>query len=185
MPVRLRLARHGKKTRPYYYIVATDSRAPRDGKYIERIGTYNPVAKPASIQINFDKALSWLIKGAQPSETVRSILRNEGILYKNHLLKGVQKGAMTAEQAEEKFQAWLAENQSKIHSETSKQEADRRAEAKARLAAETKVKEARAAEVAKKRAAESAVAEEPAETEEAPVAESEEAPVESSEEKAE
>ncbi len=184
MPVRLRLARHGKKNRPYYYIVATDSRAPRDGKYIDRIGTYNPVTYPATININFDSAVSWLQKGAQPSETVRSILQGQGVLYKNHLLKGVQKGAMTPEQAEEKFQAWLELNVAKTKNLASKEEADRRSESKARLAEEVKIKEARAAELARKRAKEIAAAskqavvevEEPVQEEEAgtePVAEPE------------
>jgi len=158
MPVRLRLARHGKKNRPYYYIVATDSRAPRDGKYIDRIGTYNPVTNPATININFDSAVSWLQKGAQPSDTVRSILQGQGVLYKNHLLKGVQKGAMTPEQAEEKFQAWLEQNVAKTKNLASKEEADKRAESKSRLAEEVKIKEARAAELAKKRAKELAAA---------------------------
>ncbi|MCD6331658.1 MAG: 30S ribosomal protein S16, partial [Bacteroidales bacterium] len=88
MAVRLRLARHGRKSRPYYYIVAADSRAPRDGKFIERIGSYNPTTDPATIDLDFDKALSWLQKGAQPSDTVRSLLQQRGVLYKNHLLKG-------------------------------------------------------------------------------------------------
>ena len=158
MAVRLRLARHGRKSRPYYYIVAADSRAPRDGKFIERIGSYNPTTDPATIDLDFDKALSWLQKGAQPSDTVRSLLQQRGVLYKNHLLKGVKKGALTEAQADEKFQAWMDANELKKKEIISKLEADTRSQKKARLAEEEKIKEARAAELAKKR-----MAEEPAE----------------------
>jgi len=158
MAVRLRLARHGRKSRPYYYIVAADSRAPRDGKFVERIGSYNPTTDPATIDLDFDKALSWLQKGAQPSDTVRSLLQQRGVLYKNHLLKGVKKGALTEAQADEKFQAWMDANELKKKEIISKLEADTRSQKKARLAEEEKIKEARAAELAKKR-----MAEEPAE----------------------
>ena len=95
MPVRIRLARHGRKSRPYYYIVVADSRSPRDGKFIERIGSYNPVTNPATIDLDFDKALDWLQKGAQPSDTTKAILKLKGVMYKNHLIKGVAKGALT------------------------------------------------------------------------------------------
>jgi small subunit ribosomal protein S16 len=158
MPAKIRLARHGKKFRPYYLIVVADSRAPRDGKFIDRLGSYNPVTNPATIDLDFDKALLWLQKGALPTDTVRSLLLQKGILYKNHLLKGVKKGALTEEQAEQKFQEWVAANEQKIKGVASKQEAESRNEAKARLAAETKIKDARAAALAKKYAKEAAAA---------------------------
>src|SRR5210317_556155 len=106
MPTRMRLQRQGKKGKPFYHIVIADGRAPRDGKYIERIGTYNPVQNPAEINIDIDKAIDWLSKGVQPSDTVRSILSFKGILYKNHLRKGVVKGVLTQEQADAKFKIW-------------------------------------------------------------------------------
>ena len=175
MPAKIRLARHGKKSRPFYFIVVADSRAPRDGKFIERIGSYNPVTNPATIDIDFDKALTWLQNGALPTDTVRSLLLQRGILYKNHLLKGVKKGALTEEQAEQKFQDWVAANEQKLKSVASKKDAAARSEEKARMAAETKVKEARAAALAKKNAKEAAAAaaaDEPqAEEEAAPEAE--------------
>jgi len=179
MPTKIRLSRHGKKSRPYYYIVVTDSRAPRDGKFIERIGFYNPVTNPATIELDFDKALSWLQKGALPTDTVRTLLHTRGVLYKNHLLKGVVKGALTEDQANKKFEEWMESNESKLKSISSKMEADKRSDEKKRLAEETKVKEARAAALAKKNAKEAAAAaaEEAAEE----VAEEAEAPAESTE----
>jgi len=152
MPAKIRLARHGKKSRPYYFIVVADSRAPRDGKFIERIGSYNPVTNPATIEIDFDKAIAWLQKGALPTDTVRSLLLQRGVLYKNHLLKGVRKGALTEEQVEQKFQEWVVLNEQKLKSVASKMEADKRDDAKSRFAAETKIKEARAAAWALKNA---------------------------------
>lgn len=154
MPAKIRLARHGKKGKPFYHIVVADGRAPRDGKFIEKIGTYNPITNPAEIKIDFDKALEWLNKGAQPTETVRSILSFKGILYKNHLLKGVKKGALTEQEAEAKFQAWLTEKENKIETRVKQSEEKLRAEQKKRLEEETKIKEARAEELAKKRAEE-------------------------------
>lgn len=158
MPAKIRLARHGKKSRPFYFIVVADSRAPRDGKFIERIGSYNPITNPATIEIDFDKALTWLQKGALPTDTVRSLLLQRGILYKNHLLKGVRKGALTEEQVEQKFQEWITLNEQKLKSDASKKDADKRNDDKDRLAAETKIKEARAAALAKKNAKEAAAA---------------------------
>ena len=156
MPAKIRLARHGKKSRPFYFIVVADSRAPRDGKFIERIGSYNPVTNPATIEIDFDKALTWLQKGALPTDTVRSLLLQRGVLYKNHLLKGVRKGALTEEQVEQKFQEWTALNEQKLKSVASKKDADKRSDEKSRFAAETKVKDLRAAALAKKNAKEAA-----------------------------
>ena len=106
MPAKIRLSRHGKKGAAFYHIVVADGRAPRDGKFIEKIGTYNPVHNPAEINLDVDKALTWLQNGAQPTDTVRSILSYTGVLYKNHLVKGVKKGAFTEAQAEVKFLAW-------------------------------------------------------------------------------
>lgn len=114
MPARIRLQRHGKKGYPFYHIVIADGRAPRDGKFIEKIGTYNPNTNPASIDLNFDAALKWLKNGAQPSDTAKAILKYKGVIFRYHLAKGVAKGAFTDEQAEEKFVAWLEEKQTRI-----------------------------------------------------------------------
>ncbi len=107
MAVKLRLQRKGRKQAPFYHIVAADSRAPRDGKFIEKIGTYNPLTQPATINLNAETAYDWLLKGAQPTDTVRAILRYKGVLLRKHLMEGVKKGALTVEQAEEKLAAWL------------------------------------------------------------------------------
>ena len=114
MPVKLRLQRHGKKGKPFYHIVAADARAPRDGKFIERVGSYNPNTNPATIELDVDKSVQWVQNGAQPTDTVRAILSYKGVLYRNHLLKGVTKGALTQEQADAKFATWLQEKQDKI-----------------------------------------------------------------------
>ncbi len=156
MAVKLRLARHGRKRIPYYYIVAADSRSPRDGKFIERVGSYNPVSNPAQIDLNFDRALTWLMNGAQPSDTVRRILSYKGVLMKKHLLEGVKKGAFDEAEAERRFQAWLAQKDSKISSKVSDLEKAQREESKVRIEAERKVKEQKAEAIAKKYAAEAA-----------------------------
>lgn len=114
MPVKIRLQRRGRKRNPYYHIVIADSRAPRDGKFIENIGIYNPMTKPATIELDRDKAADWLNKGAQPTDTVRAILKFKGVLYKRHLMGGVAKGALTEEQALAKFNAWLEDKEAKI-----------------------------------------------------------------------
>ena len=114
MPVKIRLTRQGRKKRPYYHIVIADARAPRDGKFIERIGMYNPMTKPATIEIDRAKAFEWLEKGAQPTNTARAILRFTGVMYMKHLQRGVTKGAHTQEQADAKLESWLAEKQTKI-----------------------------------------------------------------------
>jgi small subunit ribosomal protein S16 len=154
MPVKMRLQRYGKKRSPYFHIVIADGRAPRDGKYIEKIGSYNPTKNPAEINIDFDAALNWLQKGAQPTDTVRAILSYKGVLYKYHLLKGVKKGALDEAQAEVKFQAWLKEKEAKIAAKVSGLQEETRKQRKERLEAESKIREAREAELAKKRAAE-------------------------------
>ena len=192
MPAKIRLQRHGKKGQPFYHIVVADSRAPRDGKFIEKLGTYNPLTIPAQIKINFDRALYWYSVGAQPTDTARSLLSKTGVMMKYHLMRGVQKGALTEEQAEIKFQNWMKEKEAKAANLVKANEEKARGEKKTRLEAEKQVNEARAAELAKKRlaeleakkaaeaeaAAEAAAEEAPAE--EAPVAEAEatEAPAE-------
>ena len=112
--VKLRLRRQGRKGKPFYYIVAADARAPRDGRFIERIGSYNPNTNPATIDLNLDDAVRWLGNGAVPTDTCRAILSYKGVMYKHHLNKGVTKGALTQEQADEKFNTWLAEKESKV-----------------------------------------------------------------------
>ncbi|NOZ36339.1 MAG: 30S ribosomal protein S16 [Chlorobi bacterium] len=151
MPVKIRLARHGRKRRAFYYIVAADSRAPRDGRYIERIGSYNPNTDPASIDLNFDKALGWLQNGAVPTDTCRAILSYKGVMYKNHLLKGVTKGALTEEEAESKFSSWLKDKEQKIQAKADKLKAETKAERETRLKIEEEINKARAEEIAAKR----------------------------------
>ncbi|HTE00953.1 MAG TPA: 30S ribosomal protein S16 [Mucilaginibacter sp.] len=175
MATKIRLQRHGKKGKPFYYIVVADARAPRDGRFIERLGSYNPNTNPATIDINFDKTLDWVNSGAQPTDTCRAILSYKGVLYKKHLEGGVKKGALTEEQAVEKFQAWLDQKDGKITGKkdsltTAKQDAR-----KAALAAEAKKKETKAAAIVAKNTppaeeVEEVVAEEEVE---APVAEAE------------
>jgi small subunit ribosomal protein S16 len=129
MPVKIRLQRHGSKKRPFYFIVVADARAPRDGKFIQKIGTYNPVADPAVVQIDRQKALEWLHKGAQPTDTVRKILSGKGVLYLKHLLRGVSLGLFDQAAAMDKFQAWHKEHE---EAETKKREEMRRARFKQR-----------------------------------------------------
>lgn len=152
MPTRMRLQRHGKKGKPFYHIVIADGRAPRDGRFIEKIGTYDPIPNPAEIILNADKALDWIQKGAQPSDTVRAILSYKGVLYKNHLLKGVAKGALSQAEADVKYQKWLQDKEAKIDSKRKGLDEEDRTSRKERLANEAKVNEARAAEIAKMRA---------------------------------
>ena len=154
MPAKIRLQRHGKKGQPFYHIVIADGRSPRDGRFIEKIGTYNPVADPAQINLKFDRALYWYTVGAVPTDTVRSLLSKTGVMLKYHLLQGVKKGAMTEEQAEVKFQNWMKEKEAKMAEIVKAKEEKVRGEKKTRLDAEKKVNEARAEELAKKRLAE-------------------------------
>ena len=153
MAVKIRLARHGKKGYAFYHIVDQDSRAPRDGKLIEKLGTYNPNTNPATIDLNFEQALGWLMKGAQPTDTARAILSYKGVLYKKHLLGGVAKGAFSESDAEAKFNKWLGEKEGKVAAKVNKLAAEASADKKARLTAEAAVKEARAAAIAEKKAA--------------------------------
>jgi small subunit ribosomal protein S16 len=146
MPVKIRLQRHGKKGKPFYWIVAADSRAKRDGKYLEKLGIYNPNVNPAHIELDLDGAVQWLQNGAQPTDTAKAILSYKGAMLKKHLAGGVAKGALTEAQAEEKFNAWMEEKATKIDAKKGKlSEADQKAKAEA-LAAEKAVNEARIAE---------------------------------------
>lgn len=148
MPVKIRLQRHGKKGKPFFWIVAADSRVKRDGRFLEKIGSYNPNTNPATIDLDVDGAVKWLQNGAQPTDTAKAILSYKGVLLKNHLAGGVAKGALTEAQAEEKFNAWLQEKDAKIEAKKaglSKAEADAKAKA---LEAEKKVNEERAAAAA-------------------------------------
>lgn len=154
MPAKIRLQRHGKKGQPFYHIVVADSRSPRDGKFIEKLGTYNPLTNPAQINLKFDRALYWYSVGAQPTDTARSLLSKTGVMMKYHLMRGVQKGAMTEEQAEIKFQNWMKEKEAKAAGIVKANEEKARGEKKTRLEAEKQVNEARAAELAKKKLAE-------------------------------
>lgn len=116
MAVKIRLQRRGRRKRPFYHIVVADARAPRDGRFIEKLGTYNPMTSPATIDLDRDAAFEWLMKGAQPTDTARAILRFKGVLYKKHLDRGVKKGALSQEQADAKYQAWIDEKEAKIAS---------------------------------------------------------------------
>ena len=152
MATKIRLQRHGKKGRPFYYIVVADARAPRDGRFIERLGSYNPNTNPATIDINFDKTLDWVNSGAQPTDTCRAILSYKGVLYKKHLEGGVKKGALTEEQAAAKFEAWLEQKEGKISGKSENLGKAKEDARKAALAAEAKKKEERAAAIAAKNA---------------------------------
>jgi len=195
MPVRIRLQRHGKKGKPFYWIVAADGRAKRDGRFLEKLGTYNPNTNPASIDLSVEDAVRWLENGAQPSETARRILSYKGVLMKHHLNVGVRKGAFTQEEAEKKFQAWLSEKEQKITQKAEgleKAKAEARAKAleaekeanakRAQAAAEEEAPEEEAVEAAPEAAA-AETAEAPAAEAEAPEAAAEEASAEEGEEK--
>ncbi|TLF45189.1 30S ribosomal protein S16 [Maribacter aurantiacus] len=148
MPVKIRLQRHGKKGKPFYWVVAADSRAKRDGKFLEKLGIYNPNTNPATIDLNVDSSVKWLQNGAQPTDTAKAILSYKGVLLKKHLLGGVAKGALTKEQAEEKFNAWVSEKEAAIDAKKGGlDKAKEEAKAKA-LAAEKEINEKRAAEAA-------------------------------------
>jgi small subunit ribosomal protein S16 len=164
MPVKIRLTRQGKKGYAFYHIVAADSRAPRDGKYIERLGSYNPNTHPATVELDFDKALTWLTNGAQPTETCRNILSHEGVLLKKHLLGGVKKGAFTEAEAELRFEKWKNEKHSKIEAIKNEVVKKKNEATRKRKEDEAKTKEEIAKKVAAKLAVAEPVAEEPAVT---------------------
>ena len=148
--VKIRLARRGRKKLAMYDVVVADARAPRDGRFIEKIGTYNPLTVPATIDLNDEKAFTWLMNGAQPSDTVKAMLSYRGIMLKKHLQIGVIKGAMTQEQADGKLAEWLKSKDAKIEAKRDKATQSKDVIAKARKAAETKIREARAEAIRKK-----------------------------------
>ncbi len=148
MPVKIRLQRHGKKGKPFYWIVAADARSKRDGKYLEKLGTYNPNFNPAQIELNVDGTVKWLQNGAQPTDTAKSILSYRGVMLKNHLVGGVRKGALTEEQAEAKFQAWVEEKNAKVDAKKSDLVKAKEAEAVKQFEAEKATNEARIAAAA-------------------------------------
>ncbi len=152
MATRIRLSRHGRKRFAYYHIVVADSRAPRDGRIIERIGSFNPNNNPATVDLDFDKAVKWVVNGAQPTDTVRSILSKEGVMYMKHLLGGVKKGAFDMEEAEKRFNAYKEAKDSENKSVVEKLNKEAEAENKARLEAEAKINEAREEAIRAKKA---------------------------------
>ena len=175
MSVKIRLQRHGKKGKPFYWVVAADARSKRDGRYLEKIGTYNPNTNPATLKIDVDSAVSWLQNGAQPTDTARNLLSEVGAMLKNHLVNGVKKGALKEEDVETKFEAWLADKASRNTAyveKLSKAKADEKAKT---LAAEKEVSEKRKADAEAAIAEQEAAAEEAAAEEAAPEAAAEEA----------
>ena len=162
MPAKIRLQRYGKRAHAFFHIVVADSRAPRDGKYIEKIGTYNPNTNPATIEIDNDKAFDWMKKGAQPTDTCRAILSYKGLLYRFHLHRGVAKGAITQEQADAKLNKWMEEKNAKIEAKKSNLANASQSELKKRMEAETKAKAAKAEKIAAKLSAPAPAAEETA-----------------------
>ncbi|MCB0381315.1 MAG: 30S ribosomal protein S16 [Flavobacteriales bacterium] len=147
MPTKIRLQRFGKKGYAFFHVVVADSRAPRDGKFIEKLGTYNPNNNPATIDINFERSLHWVKTGAQPTDTCKALLSYKGVIYKNHLDKGVVKGALTQEQADKKFAAWLSEKEGKIDGKKAGLSKAAQDAEKARMAAEKAANEKKAAEI--------------------------------------
>ena len=183
MATKIRLQRHGRKGYPFYHIVIADSRAPRDGKFIERVGSYNPNTNPATITLNFERALYWVNVGAQPTDTVRSILSNEGVLLMKHLQGGVKKGAFDEAEAQKRFDAWKAKKQQAVDNLKTTMASKKELAAKERLEAEKAKNAAKAEEVAKKKAeiAAAKAAEEAAAAAPAEEAATEEAPAEAAE----
>ena len=151
MATRIRLQRHGRKGKPVYNIVVADQRSPRDGKFIEKLGIYNPSTNPATINLNFDSTLDWMMKGAQPSDTAKSILSYKGILMKKHLLEGVKKGAFSEEEAEKRFTTWMESKNQKVADKSSTVLKVNEEIKKTALAAEIAKNEARAVEIASKK----------------------------------
>lgn len=176
MATKIRLQRRGRKHYAFYSIVIADARAPRDGRFTEKIGTYNPNTNPATVDLNFERALHWVMIGAQPTDTVRNILSREGVYLKKHLMGGVAKGAFTEAEAEAKFAAWKNDKQKGLENFMAKQEEAKKAAAKTRLEAEMKVNETIAKKVADKKAAEAAAKAEAEAAAAAAAAPAEEAP---------
>jgi len=152
MPVKIRLQRHGRKGYAYYHIVIADSRAPRDGKFIERIGSYNPNTNPATVDLIFDRALYWLNVGAQPTDTTRNILSNEGVLMMKHLQGGVKKGAFNEEEAQKRYEAWKANKENALNKTKAQLDAEKQAKAKEKVKAESEILKTKKEELAKKKA---------------------------------
>ncbi len=152
MATKIRLQRHGRKGYAYYHIVVADSRAPRDGKYIERIGSYNPNTNPATVDLNFERALYWVETGAQPTDTTRNLLSDKGVYMMKHLKGGVKKGAFSEDAAQQKFNAWMAEKDKKAQAVVAKKEEAKKDDVKKRLEAEKAVHAAKAEALSKKRA---------------------------------
>ena len=152
MAVKIRLARKGRKKLAFYHIVVADSRSPRDGRYIEKIGSYNPVTNPATIELDFDKALGWLQNGALPTDTCRAILSYKGVMLKKHLLEGVKKGAFDEAEAQKRFEEWVNRNEAKIEAKKSGLEKSKDDELGNRLADEKKINDARIARLIKRNA---------------------------------
>lgn len=175
MPTKIRLQRHGRKGKPFFWIVSADSRAKRDGKYLEKLGTYDPLTTPSTVKLDVDNSVKWLLNGAQPTSTARNILSNKGAMLKKHLAVGVRKGALSQEEADKKFDAWLADKEGKL---TAEKEENRKAEAEAK---EKALEQER--EVAKKREEENRKAQEEAEA--AAKAEQEEAEADAADDSAE
>ena len=150
MPVRIRLQRHGKKGKPFYWIVAADSRSKRDGRYLEKLGTYNPNTNPATVNVDVDGAIKWLENGAQPSDTARTLLSYRGVMLKHHLNGGVKKGAFTQEDADKKFSAWLEEKSSKIQSKIDGLDKDKAESLAKRLELEKAINQKRIEDLAAK-----------------------------------
>ena len=147
MPVRIRLQRHGKKGKPFYWIVAADGRAKRDGRYLEKIGTYNPNTNPATVELDLDQAVKWLENGAQPSDTARTLLSYRGAMIKHHLNGGVKKGAFSQEEADQRFAAWLEEKQAKIQAKIDGLDKTKATDLAQRLEAEKAVNQKRIADL--------------------------------------
>ncbi|APS37790.1 MULTISPECIES: 30S ribosomal protein S16 [Salegentibacter] len=166
MPVKLRLQRHGKKGKPFFWIVAADARSKRDGKFLDKLGIYNPNTNPATIELDVDGAVKWLENGAQPTDTARAILSYKGVLLKKHLAGGVKKGALTEEEAEKKFEAWLEEKEAKIAAKKDNLTKEQQEARKKALDAEKEVNAKREAEAKEAEAAAAAEAEGAAVTEE-------------------
>ncbi len=152
MAVKIRLARKGRKKLAFYHVVVADSRSPRDGRYIEKIGSYNPVTNPATIELDFDKALGWLQNGALPTDTCRAILSYKGVMMKKHLLEGVKKGAFDETEANRRFDEWIKQNDAKIEAKKSTLEKSSDDELSKKLKEEKRINDARSARLAKKNA---------------------------------
>ncbi len=153
MAVKIRLQRHGRAKQPYYHIVVADSRSPRDGKFIERIGSYNPNTNPATIDLDTEKALSWVEKGAQPTDTMRAILSYKGVLYRKHLARGIKKGAFNQDEADKKYAEWLEGKANKIDEKVSKLAKDADASMRSRMEAEAAVAHKRSQDILAKKSA--------------------------------